>query len=619
MRAGGSGLVGSESDTLPPFPCGTGVLRGENWSADYPGGMSRKPARCLWQQRAQPFASLVALIAAAFLFAPAAVASVSVPSHLAAAQIQSYSATVRVNVDGSLHVSEAVTYDFEGVETSSLERTVVTRERYDADADRVYELSNVVVDAVQTDVDADISTDDTVSTVEVAFPEPQLDQVTVTFDYDVSGAVAETADGLEVRWPVVQGFDVPINQVTVQWNARGVNWLSCLVGPSGSSRPCTTTQLSETAVATMTQLEVAPGDQVVGILGLNADSGVAPSTDLQTRWNITRSFTAEGAPLWTALAVLIAGLLSALGLYWLRGRDSAPTSQGTVRPLTPGPDGQLLFCPPSAVRPGQMGTLVDERADVVDVASTIIDLAVRNYLFVEELARTEFGRHDWLLRRRNDAGDELLAYEREIFEAIFAGGDAVRVSDLEAVLRDRLPGVQALMYDDMVGQGWFNERPDAVRNRWSTAGWVLLAAGAVLTVVLALASTFGLSGVAVVLSGVALAGVGQVAPARTSRGSRVLAELKEFREFLQSPDLGDIPVDQREEMISRFYPYALVFGLGDRWADALAATDEDDTPDDPIYWYGALQNWHLSDAAPTMVRLASALSSAVSSRRLLAD
>ncbi len=195
----------------------------------------------------------------------------------------------------------------------------------------------------------------------------------------------------------------------------------------------------------------------------------------------------------------------------------------------------------------------------------------------------------------------------------------MRVSDLETLLRDRLPAVQALMYDDMVGQGWFSERPDAVRSRWTTAGWVLLAAGAVLTVVLALASTFGLVGVAVILAGAALAAVGQVAPARTSRGSRVLAELKEFRAFLEDPDVEQIPVAQREELISRFYPYALVFGLGERWAQALAATDEDDTPDDPIYWYGAPQNWHLSDAAPTMVRLAAALSSAIASRRLLAD
>jgi len=555
---------------------------------------------------------------AAFTVVPTVAASAQLEAEPGTA-IQDYSATVRVNTDGSLHIAEAVTYDFAGEATSSVDRAIVTRESYDASDDRVYELSNVAVDAVQADVDAEITTGDTEATISVTFPEPESDQVTVTFDYDVTGAVAQTADGLEVRWPVVQGFDSPIERATVQWNAPDVVFLSCLAGAPGSSRPCTTAQLAEVAAPTMTQDDIAAGNQMVGILGLSADSGVSASTDLRTRWTLARSFSAQGTPLWVSLAVLLVGLLFALGLYWLRGRDSIASPTGKVRPLSRGPDEQLLFCPPSAVRPGQMGTLVDERADVVDVSSTIIDLAVRNYLFVEELPRSEFGHHDWLLRRRNDAGDELLAYEREVFQAIFAAGDEVRVSELEGVLRDRLPGVQALMYDDVVGQGWFNERPDATRSRWTTAGWVLLAAGAVLTAVLAAVSAFGLVGIAVVLAGVALAGIGQVAPARTARGSRVLAELKQFRSYLEDPEVDEIPMGQREELISRFYPYALVFGLGERWAQALAATDTDDTPDAPIYWYGAPKNWHLSDAAPTMVRLAAALSGAISSRRLLAD
>ncbi len=240
--------------------------------------------------------------------------------------IQNYSATVRVNTDGSLHVSEAVTYDFAGEPTSKVDRTIVTRESYDADDDRVYRLSDVAVDAVQVDVDADITTADTQAVISVAFSEPEADQATVTFEYDVTGAVAQTADGLEVRWPVVQGFDAPIDRATVQWNAPGVVWLSCLAGPSGSSRPCTTSQLVDVAAPTMTQQGIGAGDQMVGILGLTFDSGVSASTDLQARRTLARSFTAEGAPLQISLAVLALGLLFALALYWLRGRDSKPTS-----------------------------------------------------------------------------------------------------------------------------------------------------------------------------------------------------------------------------------------------------------------------------------------------------
>ena len=367
----------------------------------------------------------------------------------------------------------------------------------------------------------------------------------------------------------------------------------------------------------MTEQDIPAGDEVVGILGLGAGAGVAANADLQARWTLARGFTATGSPLWVALGVLMLGLLAALGLWWTRGRDSRADEGGNPSPLVDIGEGRLAFAPPSGVRPGQMGTLVDERADIIDISSTIVDLAVRNYLFIEELPHDRYGGNDWLLRRRNDPGDELLPYEREIFDALFSTRTEVKVSELPGQLPQRLPGVQAMMYADMVDQGWFGERPDSVRSRWTTAGWVLVAAGAVLTVVLAWVSSFGLVGLAVILAGVALVAAGQLAPARTPRGGQVLRELRRFRDYLEGADVAEMPEEQREELISRFYPYALVFGLGERWAAALSATDNDDEPDEPIYWYGGPSDWHLSDAAPSLMRLSTTLSAALASRRLL--
>ncbi|MBA3233594.1 MAG: DUF2207 domain-containing protein, partial [Propionibacteriales bacterium] len=327
------------------------------------------------QQRAWMVASLVAVLV---VLLTAAGPTSAVVAEEDSSRVQSYQGTVRVEKDGSLHVAETVTYDFGGTPTSTVRRDIVTRENYDSDHDRVYELSNVAVDAGQADVAATVTASDEVAAVVVEFAVAQSDAVTMSFDYDVAGAVAQTADGLEVRWPVVQGFDRPIASARVQWNANGVVWLSCLAGPSGSSRPCTTSQLVDASAPTMEQRGLATAAQMVGILGLRADSGVSPSTDLQARRSIARSFTATGAPLGVAVAVLLVGLGFPLGLWLSRGRDKDATRSPVVRPLTPQGD-RMLFSPPSAVRPGQMGTLVDERANVVDVSSTIVDLAVRNY------------------------------------------------------------------------------------------------------------------------------------------------------------------------------------------------------------------------------------------------
>jgi hypothetical protein len=531
--------------------------------------------------------------------------------------IRNYVATVTVNADGSLAVTEVMEYDQGGLGRlpgQRVERTLVTREQYDADDDRIYDVSEVRAQVDGETVDADV--DATENGVRLAMTIPP-GSPRVRWDYTITGAVAETADGIEVRWPVVQGFDRPIAGVTVDWNAPDVLWLSCLTGAPGSSRPCTTSQLAEGPTPTMSQRGVVKGGEVVGILGLSADSGVSPDAKLETRWSLSHAFTSTGTALFVALFLLAVGLLAAFLLWWTRGRDVSASVEPFDMPIRDGGDGQWVFAPPSAIRPGQMGTLVDERADVVDVAATVVDLATRNYLFIEEIARGPFGRMDWMLRRRNAAGDELLGYERTVFESTFATSDEVLVSALPDVLRDKLGSVQSLMYADMVDQGWFAERPDAVRGRWTTAGWALVASGVVLTVVLALVSSFGLVGLAVVIGGAALASAGQIAPARTAKGSQVLRQLRELRDWIETADVGDLPRNQREQLLSRLYPYALVFGSGDRWAQAIADLDEDPDPDAPLYWYGAPADWHLGDIAPSLHNLTVSLNAALGSRRLL--
>lgn len=532
--------------------------------------------------------------------------------------ISSFASTVTVERDGSLTVVETMQYDLGALSSEQLqvERSLLTREHYDDEDDRVYDVHDVTVEVDGEQATPEVESADGRDTYrfDISGAAPKVE-----WSYQVDGAVAETSDGLEVRWPVVQGFDWPITSVEVSWNAPGALWLSCLAGPAGSSKPCTTSQLVEVSAPTMTQLDLAAGDQVVGILGLSRESGVAANADFETRWSLARSFSATGAPLAVALGLLALGLLASFLLWWTRGRDVAGDAADFEPPVVDAGEGRWVFAPPSAIRPGQMGTLVDERADVIDVAATVVDLATRNYLFIEEIERGAYGRMDWMLRRRNDAGDELLGYEREIFEAIFATAGEVMVSDLPSLLRARLGGVQGLMYADMVDQGWFAERPDSVRGRWTTAGWVLVVAGVVLTVVLALVSTFGLAGLAVVLGGAALAGSGQIAPARTAKGSRLLPQLRSFAAWLETADISDLPADAREQLVSRLYPYALVFGSGERWAQALADLDDDPDPDEPLYWYGAPTDWHLSDAAPSLGNLAATLTSALGSRRLLSD
>ena len=57
-----------------------------------------------------------------------------------------------------------------------------------------------------------------------------------------------------------------------------------------------------------------------------------------------------------------------------------PTGEDQAVPLLEGGrSAPVEFAPPEGMRPGQVGTLVDEQANTLDVSATIVDLAVRGY------------------------------------------------------------------------------------------------------------------------------------------------------------------------------------------------------------------------------------------------
>jgi uncharacterized membrane protein YgcG len=72
------------------------------------------------------------------------------------------------------------------------------------------------------------------------------------------------------------------------------------------------------------------------------------------------------------------------------------------------------------MRPGQLGTLIHERARSLDVTATIIDLAVRGFLRIEKV-----GSKNWrlvkLTRPSGRAGRQQI-YEARLNDAIFRRG-----------------------------------------------------------------------------------------------------------------------------------------------------------------------------------------------------
>ncbi|GAA5073327.1 DUF2207 domain-containing protein [Thermocatellispora tengchongensis] len=510
----------------------------------------------------------------------------------AAGTVKSHTVELDLREGGVLHVKETVVY-----EGSPPTRELVGRTRYDDGNDRVFPISGFGGDGT-------------------------LDGTTITLkpggkamlEYDVKGAVTPINEGEELRWYAVGAWSVPVEQATVKVTGpAAIQSLSCFAGQLTSAIGCTAASMDHTGVtADFEQQGLRPGEVLTVVVGYPKDASRGAPV-LERRFELSNAFTVNAVTV-GALAGLLVLLLGGLGvLYWTRGRDARVIGHesGLVNAVENG-----HFAPPDGVRPGQIGTLIDEQADVIDVTATIVDLAVRGYLRIDEQPRQTYDAPDWMLVKLPQAPvNALLPYERALYDAIFAERDEVLLSSLKGTFAEALGRVRDSLYSDVVTQGWFARRPDTVRTRWTTAGVALTIAGVLATVGLAWLTTYGLIGLGIIIAGAALAVGGQYMPAKTAKGAHALAHTLGFRQYLASGQVDQVPEEQRVELFSRYLPYAVVFDNVDHWARVVASVNGNGRPADNLYWYHGPAEWDLSKFAGSMRTFTTTTSGAISASR----
>lgn len=525
--------------------------------------------------------------------------------------VTNFDSQIRVERDGLLRVSE--TWKLSNV-TGTFTRFIVTRDHLADDVDHVQVIQDLQVKAGGQDKQSELKTDGDVTSVAVADVSGTTE---LDFTYTVKGAVAKTLNGTEVRFAPLTGINLTIQQANIVYSTPEVTHVSCFAGAIDSNTPCTLAQLGETSGPTFQQAGLPPGNTVRMTVGF-PEGEIAANSIVEYRKTFKRAFSTDTAQLLTALGILLLGIIALLVLYRLRGRDRVDPRRVVPASLfSLGADTRIDFTPPSDLRPGEVGTLIDERIDPVDVTATIIDLAVRGHITIIELEHeSEYARPDWELRRvANAPSEELHRYENVLIRAIFGDSDSVLVSELGRQVRANLSQVQDALYDGVVKRGWFNERPDRTRSLWATIGIATTVVGVILTVVLALLSTWGLLGLAVTLVGIGLIVVGRYMPAKAPAAGRVLGQVAAIRGELLEMDVSELPSDQHAELCSRALPYAVVLGGSDRWIDALVATDTTpDEADEGFTWYRGPRGWHLQYLPDSLRNLTTNLTGALFAR-----
>ncbi len=500
--------------------------------------------------------------------------------------IHSYVVEIRILDDGDLAVTETIEYDFGPELRHGIFRTIPTRFHHDDVYDRVYAIRDVAVESQTAPSDVEVSEEGGSTVIRVGDPDVEISgRHTYTLSYRVEGALNAFDEHDELYWNAIgDEWQAPIERVRVVVRTPAdVQRVACFQGWEGGTDVCGSAAYDGPTARFSAGRTLLAYEGLTIVVAIPKGAVPEPSPILEERWSAGRAFSLDGTKI--AAAIAVAGLFGGLlgRLWWREGRDRRyigsqidqvmgnPGGESERVPLGEGDaEAPVEFAPPENVRPGQIGTLLDERANVIDVTATIVDLAGRGFLLIQEIPDTGlFSKTDWTLIRLEGAESELLAYERKLLDGLFREGNEVKVSELKTTFSERLHGVESALYSDAMRQKWFRARPDRVRLRWAGAGVFLLAAGAAATFVLARWTHWGIVGVPVIVAGLALSLMARQMPARTAKGTAMLRRIRGFRRVIATAEQHMARWAEEENVFTRYLPYAIVFGLTKKWAKAF--------------------------------------------------
>jgi uncharacterized membrane protein len=195
-----------------------------------------------------------------------------------------------------------------------------------------------------------------------------------------------------------------------------------------------------------------------------------------------------------------------------------------------------------------------------------------------------------------ESDSSLHEYERDLLDGLFEDGDDMMLSDLKTEFVTRLKAVQDDLYRDVVAQGWFRRRPDQVRSSWLVTGVITLVVGVVATVLLTMFTTFALLGIPIAVAGLLIAIASNAMPRRTAKGTGMMRRVLSFQRAIATAERDTARWTEEAGVFSKYLPYAIVFGLTDRWAKAFEGLDAELT---------GTGGWYVSQRPVTTLAFAS--------------
>ncbi|MDX6280413.1 MAG: hypothetical protein QOH03_1484 [Kribbellaceae bacterium] len=565
--------------------------------------------------------------AVAAAFSGLVLAGFAVPSQAATTGssdvIDSMQFTYDVTPDGVLKVREQIVYRFlPAADRHGIIRDLVTREVYvdDKSKDQEYQVSNVRVSSPSGDsaeftqtVNKSNHDRDQSLRIKIGASDRTVKGPTATYvlQYDVRGALRHFADHSELYWDTTGTLsDAVTRNVSVKVTVpKGVQRATCFAGPQGSSTPCDQASVTAgTGVYSQAELASNNGLTVVAAIPAGAVKNDAPIVADAPSFLKRNGLTVPG--LAGSGAVSLAAILAAV--FYSKNGNKDQRFAGMPPGSFP-PDGMVAppvkddlresqlpvaFSPPR-IPVAEGGLLIDAKANTTETAATLIDLAVRGGIRIDNTGNEQKA----VLVNPAVA---TAPHEQYLMQGLFPGLQP----NSEIVLERRPTGDTSMRqaHDAMIAQlreqikqrNWYVRMPRAgggsavsggarvaclgILGTWVFGGLIGGTAIGAATGGIGRALLFGIPALAVVIAiGIwfGVRGRGQ----RTAAGRAVTDQLIGFRTYLATAEADQLKFEEGEDIFSKYLPWAIAFELADRWqrvcAQLVAAGRI--TPDP--YWY----------------------------------
>jgi uncharacterized membrane protein len=225
---------------------------------------------------------------------------------------------------------------------------------------------------------------------------------------------------------------------------------------------------------------------------------------------------------------------------------------------------------PDKLTPAILGTVWDGHAEMQEIASTIIDLAVRGFLKIKNL-----GKEEYEFTKLPKPTTTLNAFETKLVEEMFklGSGDTVKLDQLENKFYSTISELQGMLRKELVVKGFYTADPLQAQIIYSVPGVLLLVVPWIIGLgehVFSIITALSLS-----LIGLTLFIYSWLMPQMTVVGAELRERIQGFKWFLSVTETERLKFhnapERKPEQFQALLPYAMVLGVEKEWAGQFAS------------------------------------------------